>query len=345
MSRYHKDIQYYEYFFSQIQRGQNAYEKHNKLSPYKPIFLLSIIELIENEKIDANQITTNGSDYIELEETFQKYLKILGGEYKNKTRVFHQPFENLRNDKHKESGEAFWHLEPKEKSTRIEDIEDAEGRNRIKTEARLKKVVEYGRFDDELWEILQDADSRKYLVDVLMHTFFSEELNTQIDDIINSFNQDAEKQNQDVTEPKQTSKKHRTGKYLVRNSCFRQSVIRLYDCQCAVCRLSIKIKPIGFRYYKHIVDAAHIVPLSVAYNNQLNNGISLCKNHHWAFDYGCFTVDDNYKIIVNDELAEECPHAKPMKDFHGEKLLLPNQEKFFPDQQSLEWHRQNVFQG
>jgi putative restriction endonuclease len=345
MNSYNKDIQYYEQLFSQIQRGQNAYEKHNKLSPYKPIFLLSIIELIENGKIDANQITTNGSDYIELEETFKKYLKLLGGKYKDNKDVFHQPFENLRNDKHKESGKPFWHLELKDKSVKIEDIKDAENRNRFKTKKNLKDLVEYGRFDDELWEILQDVESRQYLVDVLMHTFFAEEMKTQIDDIINSFNQDAEKQNQYLTEPKDSIQKHRTRKYIVRDSFFRKSVIRLYDYQCAVCRLSIKIKPIGLSYYKYILDAAHIIPLSVAYNNQINNGISLCKNHHWAFDYGCFTVDDNYKILVNNELEEECPHAKPMKDFHGEKLLLPNQENFFPDQQSLEWHRQNVFQG
>lgn len=34
-----------------------------------------------------------------------------------------------------------------------------------------------------------------------------------------------------------------------------------------------------------------------------------------------------------------------MKDFHGERLLLPNQEQYLPELESLQWHRQNVFQA
>lgn len=346
MSSYNKDISYYGHLFSEIHRGQDSYTKHKKLSPYKPIFLLSVIELIETGKFLENKINTNSFDYLELKETFKKYLKIIGGEYKNQTGVFHQPFENLRNDKHKETGDQFWHLQLKKESPRIEDIKDAEGRNRIKTEAKLKELVEYGRFDDELWEILQDSESRHYLVNVLIHTFFSDEMNTQIYDIINSFNEDAEKQNQDVTEPKDSSKKHRTRKSLVRDSIFGESVLCLYDYQCAVCRLSIKIKSIGSMRYRNIVDAAHIIPLSVTYNNQMNNGISLCKNHHWAFDNGCFGVDNNYSIIVSNKFFEECLttleslNTIPLRNYNGHKIFLPLQEKYRPNIEAFRWHRE-----
>ncbi|QIR41095.1 hypothetical protein HCG51_33390 [Tolypothrix sp. PCC 7910] len=346
MNIHGKNINYYENLFSQIQRGQNSYTKHKKLSPYKPIFILSVIELIATNKLLENKINPNSSNYFNLKETFQKYLKIIGGEYKNQTGVFHQPFENLRNDKHKETGEQFWHLELKDDYARIEDIKDAEGRNRIKTEAKLKELVEYGRFDDELWEILQDTESRHYLVDVIIDTFFADENNTQIYDIINTFNEDAKSQNQDVGNPQEANKKYRTTKFLVRDSIFRKSVIRLYDCQCAVCRLRMKIKPMGLSRYKYMVDAAHIIPFSVTYNNQLSNGISLCKNHHWAFDNGCFSLDNSYSIILSNKLSEECLtsleslNTIPLQDYHGQKIFLPLQEKYYPNLEALRWHRQ-----
>ena len=96
---------------------------------------------------------------------------------------------------------------------------------------------------------------------------------------------------------------------------------------------------------QNIVDGAHIKPFSLFFDNKIANGIALCKNHHWAFDRGWFTVDEQYKIIISNDLEEVSPHTKPMKDFHGEKLLLPQTEQFFPEIEALQWHRQNIFQA
>ena len=93
------------------------------------------------------------------------------------------------------------------------------------------------------------------------------------------------------------------------------------------------------------MDGAHIKPFSQFYDSRINNGISLCKNHHWGFDRGWFAVNEQYKIIVSKDLEEESVYAKPMKEFHGEELLLPNSEQYFPAVEALQWHRQNVFQG
>ncbi|NEU77103.1 HNH endonuclease [Hassallia byssoidea VB512170] len=325
MTKKTKNLEYYASLFCQVKRGQISGSKYKEYSPYKPIFLLSIIELIENQQISENKINIRGSEYVELKEIFKRYQSILGGEFKYKKYAFHQPFENLINDKNKDTGEQFWHLKLKQESPKIEEIKDAEGRNRIKTEAKLKQLVEYGRFDDELWEILQDTQSRNYLVNVLMDTFFSDETNSQIDDTLNTFDLDAQKQNQEVTEPKNSDKQYSKRKYVVRDSLFRRSIIHIYEYQCAVCRLNLNIKPVDIRSYINIVDAAHIKPLSISYNNQLSNGISLCKNHHWAFDNGCFGIDDkNYSIVVSNKFSEECLTTVeslkiiPMKSYHGQ---------------------------
>ncbi|WP_309232614.1 HNH endonuclease [Cylindrospermum sp. FACHB-282] len=127
---------------------------------------------------------------------------------------------------------------------------------------------------------------------------------------------------------------------IVRNAFFRISVVRIYENRCAFCGLKV-IK----NGNQNIVDGAHIKPFSQFYDSRIHNGISLCKNHHWAFDMGWFSVDNQYKIIISNDLEEVSPHAKPMKDFHGEKLLLPKTEQLFPEMEALEWHRQNIFKA
>lgn len=116
--------------------------------------------------------------------------------------------------------------------------------------------------------------------------------------------------------------------------------MHLYNYECAFCRLKVT-KALA----QNIVDGAHIKPFAKFYDNNVGNGISFCKNHHWAFDKGLFSVDDNFRIIVSDNFQEKSPNAKAMKDFHGEGLLLPISEKYHPRLEAIQWHRNNVFQA
>ncbi|MHC5825813.1 MAG: HNH endonuclease, partial [Nostoc sp.] len=68
--------------------------------------------------------------------------------------------------------------------------------------------------------------------------------------------------------------------------------------------------------------------------------LSLCKNHHWAFDRFWFTIDDNYTIIVADNLREDSPNARPMREFRGDRIILPSQQQYYPRLDSLQWHRE-----
>jgi putative restriction endonuclease len=115
-------------------------------------------------------------------------------------------------------------------------------------------------------------------------------------------------------------------------------VISLYDQRCVFCRLKV----ISYSN-ENIVDGAHIKPFSTFRDNRYTNGLALCKNHHWAFDRGWFGIDDNYKILIPpDRLVEEPPpQTRSMMNFRGEQILLPQQERFFPDPEALSWHREH----
>jgi len=130
----------------------------------------------------------------------------------------------------------------------------------------------------------------------------------------------------------------------IRNRGFRLAIIEAYDFKCAVCGLKI------FSPNKQWeVEAAHIVPHSSNGKDDIWNGLSLCRLHHWAFDVGWFSLDDNYKIITSKHLEKIPSEMGKMSSYDfindlsaNNKIFLPNQEKVYPHKNSIEWHRENI---
>lgn len=122
---------------------------------------------------------------------------------------------------------------------------------------------------------------------------------------------------------------------IVRDGAFRKAVTSIYGYRCAFCELQV------FNNQENIVDGAHIKPFSQFYDDRIINGISLCKNHHWAFDRFWFTINDDYTIELAETLHEDSPHSTPMSQFQGKRLWLPNDQRYHPSADSLAWHRQS----
>ena len=62
-----------------------------------------------------------------------------------------------------------------------------------------------------------------------------------------------------------------------------------------------------------IVDGAHIHQFSDSRNNDPRNGLALCKNAHWLFDNGLWTLADDYSVIVAaGRFSEDSPDQKPL---------------------------------
>lgn len=86
------------------------------------------------------------------------------------------------------------------------------------------------------------------------------------------------------------------------------------------------------------LEAAHIKPQSHGGLFLPSNGIALSRDLHWAFDKGFFSINDNYEIIVHENI--DSPY---LKSFHGNKIRIPDDEFFKPNLECLEYHRENVF--
>jgi putative restriction endonuclease len=93
-----------------------------------------------------------------------------------------------------------------------------------------------------------------------------------------------------------------------------------------------------------IIDAAHIHQFSESRNNDPKNGIALCKNAHWLFDQGLWSLDDDYRVIVaHSAFDESARDQKSLRDFHGLRVTLPANDNLWPDRQHLAWHRAHKF--
>jgi putative restriction endonuclease len=111
---------------------------------------------------------------------------------------------------------------------------------------------------------------------------------------------------------------------------FRERVLHAYQEQCACCRLR----------HLELLDAAHIVgDVDPDGEPLVNNGISLCKLHHAAFDSNILGIRPDYVIEINKEVLEE--EDGPMlrhglQGLHQTQLTLPRSKNLYPDQRRLE---------
>ena len=110
---------------------------------------------------------------------------------------------------------------------------------------------------------------------------------------------------------------------------FREKVLAAYREQCALCKLR----------HRELLDAAHIIPDSEEHSQTtVNNGISLCKLHHAAFDSRLIGITPDFKVEVKQMILEE--EDGPMlqyglKALHGSSIILPTDKIAWPNRDFL----------
>lgn len=122
----------------------------------------------------------------------------------------------------------------------------------------------------------------------------------------------------------------------VKQQFFRKAVLSSYRGRCCMTGVSDN----------RLLVASHIVPWSQDKANRLNpsNGLCLSALHDRAFDKGLITLDDDFRIVLSEEILKtDNGHLKtvfiPLK---GEQIELP--ERFLPAPEFLQWHREHRFE-
>lgn len=110
---------------------------------------------------------------------------------------------------------------------------------------------------------------------------------------------------------------------------FRDLVITAYNCRCTICRLA----------HAELLDAAHIVADSDVRGTPIvQNGLSLCKIHHAAFDTDILGISPDFRVHISRRVLEE--HDGPMlrhglQEIDGSHIVLPARPVDRPDQDRL----------
>jgi len=162
----------------------------------------------------------------------------------------------------------------------------------------LRKYALGAKLDDGLFLIMQSAEGREALREALLQSCFSVDAAALLREqsIINReafyYSQMLEeKAHMPLVQEIAEADNYRPA---ARDQGFRRIVVKAYDHRCALCGVRI-ITP-----EQHtVVDAAHIVPWSRSQNDDIRNGMALCKLCHWAFDEGMMGVSDSYAVITS----------------------------------------------
>ncbi|NOX65802.1 MAG: HNH endonuclease [Chlorobi bacterium] len=124
-------------------------------------------------------------------------------------------------------------------------------------------------------------------------------------------------------------------KQRLHQSSFREKVIFAYDNRCSLCALG----------HRELLDAAHIIPDADEGGEPIiQNGLSLCKIHHAAFDVNIIGISPDYLVSVREDILLE--HDGPMlryglQELEKQKLLLPRKKENWPDKERLDMRFHN----
>lgn len=113
---------------------------------------------------------------------------------------------------------------------------------------------------------------------------------------------------------------------------FRALVLSAYGNKCAISRQAIFAG-------KHLnLEAAHIRPQSHDGLNLPSNGIALCRDLHWAFDKGAFTLDEHGHVDVHPDARRDM-----LASIHGTIPFRPSEAFYAPRQSFAQYHRENIY--
>lgn len=125
---------------------------------------------------------------------------------------------------------------------------------------------------------------------------------------------------------------------------FRERVLRAYEYRCAVCGFDVRLGHVLVA-----LDAAHIKWWQAGGPDVEANGLALCSMHHKLFDRGVFTIasTDNSEFII--QVSEEAHGTIGLQEwvlgYHGKPIRPPQRPEYFPAQDFMKWHANEVFRG
>ncbi len=282
--------------------------------PHKPALLLAIISMVEAGRCEGNRVVYGP----ELQARFRRFFTIVRGETDTVNMI--DPFWRLRTDG------LLTHQPRPSMEAAVEARRDAPA------VGELQAMCEYSQLPAELYEFLREPKARNILRETIVARYFSAHADAiqkavQEEAKIGAYEQALEA---DPAKGKQPSD---AAEEPLRDQAFRRVVLNAYDYRCAACGLKVVVEDMV------LVEAAHIVPFSVARDDDPRNGIALCRNHHWAMDGSLIAPTPSFEWQASRLLDDRIEGQRDLLSLRGRKVLVPQKRQFHPKAESLIWRQ------
>ena len=276
-------------------------------APHKPLLLLAVLDLAEQGALDADALPLSP----ELAFRFLIYWTVVAARRTTRPDV-RLPFHHLQSD-------GFW--------TSCDEAGNP---------SPDRKLTRFARPARDFVAFARDPAYRDQARRLLITRFFRPSERIALSEMLQLVIpiEGAAEQGEAYASP-------REAKQAGREARFRLAVMGAYVYACALTGCRLTTITAG-----SVVDAAHIHEFSDSRNNDIRNGLALCKNAHWSFDNGLWTVSDDYRIVVAiGKFTEDNPDGRRLTDYHGQMLRLPADRDVWPSPLHLAWHRKKTFLG
>lgn len=287
-------------------------------APHKPILLLAVLDMIEQSLIIDGKVVLSP----DLAFRFLSYWDVVAARARRLGRA-ELPFFYLRSD-------GVWSL------VAIPGLEAVLEAFRPTSVDRLNKVVSHAEINSDFLMLLRSPSGLdRARQAILSGGYFTQDEKLRLYAILGL--------TQNETSESLLAFSAEADSIAVgRNIRFRMQIVPTYQYTCALCRLKV-LTPQG----KTVVEAAHIHRFSDSKNNDVRNGVALCRNHHWSFDQGLWTVgEDNHVLVATQTFIESSPQNDLLTSFQGKPLHYGDiSVELIPDKRHYDWHRAHVFIG
>lgn len=315
----------YIHQFSHLRRAPNSVftDVSKRKAPHKPILLLAVLDLVHRGVITTPFIVVTG-DLVELNELFNLYWRRIVPLGQTSSIAF--PFSRL-------DREPFWKLVPQSDKVITPAII-----NNTASISYLRNYALGAQLDDELFLIMQSSEGRETLREALFESCFTSgaAMLLREQSLINREAFDYSRLLEEKSHQSSVKEISEADNYqpAARDQGFRRIVVKTYDHRCALCGIRI-VTPEGHT----VVEAAHIIPWSESRNDDIRNGLALCRTCHWGFDEGMLGVSDSYTVITSRSIGTDLNFPGLLTLLSGRGMILPANKFHQPARENLTLHR------
>ena len=263
-----------------------------------------LLLLLLVSRIENDRVEENRFQFDDIEKKLDLLIREHGGRPTHSGSKPEQPFYHLRSS-------PFWILKT--------ERQYAPGRTALISD--LRRPDSYGAFQPKVFRLLRSSgDARARVVDLILNEWWPETLHGDIREDLGLDRLDSRRRAQ-------------------RDQQFTIDVLENFRYSCAFCGFHAVLNRVATG-----IDAAHIHWHSLHGPDDVENGIALCKLHHWAFDKGILGIDDQARICIADVFVAQQDGGLPLESLVNRSLAVQPRNKPIA-KRFLDWHRSNVYLG